>query len=220
MYNVPGMNPMGMGIGMNGMGGMPMGYVPQMSNPMNMGNQIYNNPSPTTNALSKKEKTLQRLKKEFQLCSNTKDLVTLGCSFGLEDNNYFIWRVSMMGPQNTPYDGGCFQIRIIFPENYPEKGPEFRFVNKIYHLNVDFKTEDPKKMGHICLNKINQWTTTGKVTGNKHYNVKQALFDIFCLFYDQGIGSPYDEQAALDYQKNPEKFNAIAREWTQKYAKL
>ena len=54
----------------------------------------------------------------------------------------------MTGPKNTPYKGGLYKIRILFPKDYPNKGPEFKFLNKIYHLNVDFKED----FGHICIN--------------------------------------------------------------------
>ena len=77
----------------------------------------------------------------------------------------------MIGPKNTPYEDGLFTILIIeiilwvnkfhafissityyfsiFPSDYPNHGPEFRFKNKIYHLRVD------PKNGRICIGSIN-----------------------------------------------------------------
>jgi ubiquitin-protein ligase len=157
-----------------------------------------------------------RLTKEFQLCSQDNDLIQIGCNFGLENNNIFTWRVSMLGPVNTPYEGGLFTLLITFPFDYPNHGPEFRFKNKIYHLNVISKDFDPK-FGHICVSSINSWAVSGLVQGVP-YTVKQALFDIFCLFYNQGVKSAYDENMANDYVANPDQFNEEAKRWTQKYA--
>ena len=163
-------------------------------------------------------KTITRLQKEYMLCENDSELKQIGCTFGLVNpNNLFQWKVSMIGPRGTPYEGGVFTINILFPPNYPQKGAEFRFVNKIYHLNVDFKNKE--SLGHICLSSINEWHTTGKVSSKKCYGVKQALFDIFCLFYNQGIDSPYDDEIAAEYRDRRNEFDAKAREWTQKYAK-
>ena len=92
----------------------------------------------------------------------------------------FKWKVTMLGPNNTPYEGGIFTIKITFPDDYPKLGAEFKFMNKIYHLNVDFKND----FGHISLSSLNEWGLTGKVTDRPVYGVKQALFDIFCLFYN------------------------------------
>ena len=163
-------------------------------------------------------KRISRIKKEYELCSQDGDLIQIGCSFGLvNQDNYNVWKVSMVGPQNTPYAGGVFIINVYFPDNYPKSGAEFRFVNKIYHLNVDFENEESK--GHICLSSLNEWRTTGKVANKPVYGIKQALFDIFCLFYNQGIDSPYDPKIAEEYRDRRKEFDAKAKLWTEKYAK-
>ena len=158
---------------------------------------------------------LTRLNKEYQLCSKDMDLIQIGCNFGLE-NDLYHWRVTMTGPKNTPYEGGLFFISIIFPEDYPTHGPEFKFLNKIYHLNVDWKND----LGHICINSINSWRTSGKVIGRPVYTVKQALLDIFCLFFKQGVESAYDKGMADDYVNNTEKFNEEAKKWTKDFAPM
>ena len=222
-YNNQGMNP-GMNQGFNNQGmnpGMNQGFNNQDMNPgMNQGfnnqdmnpgmnldmNQDMNN----TNSMQ------ARLLKEYQLCQDDNDLIQIGCNFGLENENLFTWRVTMVGPKNTPYEGGLFTIIITFPENYPSRGPEFKFKNKIYHLNVDFE----KDFGHICINNLNSWRTTGKVKDKSFYTVKQALFDIFCLFFNQGVDSAYKEEMAVEYLKNRDKFNEEARRWTKEYASI
>ena len=161
---------------------------------------------------------LTRLMQEYNLCTQDNDLIQIGCNFGLENNNIFRWRVTMVGPRNTPYEGGLFTILAIFPEDYPLHGPEFKFLNKIFHLNVDFKNKE--SLGHICINSINEWRIKGVVTNKPVYTVKQALFDIFCLFHNQGVEGAYDEQMADLYKNHPEKFNEEARKWTKNFASM
>ena len=220
MQGMPMMNPMG---------------NPMMANPMMM-NSMYNNNNISAyqmqqmqnmmkmqqmmmqmNNQGQVDKRMARIQKEFFLCQKDSDLIQIGCSFGLEiENNFNVWKVSMLGPQNTPYAGGVFTIKVYFPQEYPNKGAEFRFVNKIYHLNVDWKNKD--SLGHICLSSLNEWHTTGKVKTKPCYGVKQALFDIFCLFYNQGIDSPYDEAIAEQYKNRRSEFDALALKWTKDYA--
>ena len=188
-----------------------------MMNPMMnqmMFNQMGNNMRPT-GQMDQSNIALARLNKEYKLCSNDNDLIQIGCNFGLEGDIYH-WRVTMAGPKNTPYEGGLFFISIIFPEDYPTHGPEFKFQNKIYHLNVDWKND----LGHICINSINSWRTSGKVIGRPVYTVKQALLDIFCLFFKQGVESAYDKVMADDYVNNTAKFDEEARKWTKQYAPM
>ena len=185
-----------------------------MNNNMMMNNMMMNNNMKNMGMNS----TLNRIKKEFQLCQNDSELIQIGCSFGLVNpNNIFQWKVTMVGPNNTPYENGLFTIFITFPPNYPKYGAEFKFQNKIYHLNVDWRENGDK--GHICLSTLNEWKSTGRVKSKKGFGVKQALFDIFCLFFNQGIESAYDEKIAKLYKDNREQFNQEAKKWTQKYAK-
>ena len=182
----------------------------QMMNNQNM-NQMMNNQNMNE---MKENAVLSRLVKEYKLCTQDNDLIQIGCNFGIENNNYYYWRVTMIGPKNTPYENGLFTILINFPQDYPLHGPEFKFKNKIYHLNVDFEND----LGHICLSSINSWRTSGKVRDKPVYTVKQALFDIFCLFYNQGIEAAYSQNMALEYQNNREKFNEKAKQWTKDFA--
>ena len=172
---------------------------------LNMMNPTYINP-------------LLRLREEYSLCTQDNDLIQLGCSFGLENNNIYRWNIIMIGPKNTPYERGLFTISAIFPEDYPIHEPEFKFRNKIYHLKVDFIND----IGHISLCGLEQWRLTGKVKDFPYYTVKQALFDIFCLFYYQFNEDEFVDESLASQKRvfNPEKFNEEARKWTQQYASV
>ena len=216
MNNMMKMNMMNMNMmNNNNMNNNNMMMNNNMKNMMMM-MQMMNNQGLGNNQMNS---TLTRLKKEYVLCSNDNELSLIGCSFGLEnENDYYNWKVTILGPKGTPYENGLFTITINFPQDYPNHGAEFKFVNKIYHLNVDFVNE--KSKGHICLSSLNEWRSTGKVAGKSCYGVKQALYDIFYLFYDQGTDSPYDTKMCDLYKSNPKKFEEIARQWTQNYAKI
>ena len=201
---------------------MQMGQMNPMQMPMNMNMTMHfpNNQMPnqmfmqTQPSMNTGNETMNRISQEYNFCVNDNDLVAIGCNFGLENNNIFTWRITMSGPTNTPYGGGLFTIPATFPNDYPVHGPEFKFKNKIFHLNVNF-SDDP---GHICISSLNDWRIRGKVKDLPFYTVKQALFDIFCLFYNQGVVGAYDQKMAELYMNNRQAFDAEARNWTQLYA--
>ena len=204
-----------MGYQMPNFGNIPQMAMNNMQNQQMMMNNLQNTQMMMNN--NNQSQLYTRLKEEFDLCTQDNDLVQIGCNFGLVNNNIYLWLITMVGPKNTPYEGGLFKIQALFPFDYPNHGPELRFLNKIYHLNVDCVKE---KDGHICINSINSWRTSGQVAGHPFYTMKQALFDIFCLFYNQGVDSAFDENMADLYKNNRDKFNEEARKWTQSYAPM
>ena len=73
-------------------------------------------------------------------------------SIGLEDeNNIYIWRLSVIGPRDTPYLGGFFRLRIEFPFDYPERPPSIRFITPIYHVNIPSRNNDCYPLGNVAL---------------------------------------------------------------------
>ena len=135
-------------------------------------------------------------------------ILSLGCTVGLNTEKYgndiFHWKLTLIGPMDTPYGGGTFFLTVDFPETYPNTKPEVRFVNKIYHLNVN------ESNGHICISTLNSWKAKTPMV--------DVISSIFALFYDQNPESPYSGSMAREYSTNRALFNKKAREWTKKYA--
>ena len=60
-----------------------------------------------------------------------------GFSAGLKDeSDPFVWEVMIMGPADTPYEGGIFQADMSFPRDYPNNPPTLRFTSEFWHPNV------------------------------------------------------------------------------------
>ena len=151
-----------------------------------------------------KLETMKYLKNEFNALQNN-PILSLGCTVGLPNpNDIFHWRLSLLGPQDTPYAGGMFFLSVDFPEGYPKVRPEVRFKNKIYHLNVR------EKDGHICISTLNEWVPNTPMV--------DVISSIFALFYEQNPLSPYSWTMAGQYKLNRNEFNKTAQEWTRKYA--
>ena len=152
---MPDMKMTGMMNQMNMINQINMMNQMKLMNQMNMMmNNMNINPLNSHKILRKEEMAKARLQKEFYLCSQDDDLKQIVYNFRLYKDILFIWRVTMKGPRKTPYEGGLFTIQIYFPDDYPSRGPDFRFCNLVYHLNVEITS--PSNLGHISLNFLNE----------------------------------------------------------------
>lgn len=48
----------------------------------------------------------------------------------------FVWDATILGPENTPWEGGLFSLVIRFSCHHPYRPPFVRFTSKMYHPNI------------------------------------------------------------------------------------
>ena len=53
--------------------------------------------------------------------------------------NYRIWKLTICGPKNTPYEGGCFTFKINIKKDIKKLSEIVKLENRIYHLNFGEK---------------------------------------------------------------------------------
>jgi ubiquitin-conjugating enzyme E2 G1 len=59
-----------------------------------------------------------------------------GFSCGLINNNIYQWKVVLIGPQNTVYEGGSFPDILDFSQEFPNNLPKMKFTCPLFHQNI------------------------------------------------------------------------------------
>ena len=146
--------------------------------------------------------TLKRIQKE--LIDFNKDPPT-NCSGGpVNVKDMFHWQVTIMGPGDSPYQGGVFFLNIHFPTDYPFKPPKCTFTTRIYHPNINSN-------GTFSLDILkDQWSPA--------LTISKVLLSISSLLTDPNPDDPLVPEIANIYKSNRAKYEATAKEWTKKYA--
>ncbi|KFO18295.1 ubiquitin-conjugating enzyme E2 D2 [Fukomys damarensis] len=144
---------------------------------------------------------LKRIQKE--LLDMTRDPPS-HCSAGPVDKDMFKWQATIMGPNDSPYQGGVFFLSIWFPLGYPFKPPKIAFTTRIYHPNIG-------KNGGICLDILKaEWSPV--------LTISKVLLSICSMLCDPNPQDPLVPEIAKMYLKDRREYERLAREWTEKYA--
>ena len=102
----------------------------------------------------------------------------------------------LMGPADTPYDGGVFNVDLVFPAEYPFKPPKVKFLTKIYHPNI-------KKTGEICADLLNEnWGPT--------LNTRYVLEALKQMLTEPNPDNALEPDAAALFKDNKKKYDETA----------
>ncbi|KAG6490895.1 hypothetical protein ZIOFF_052227 [Zingiber officinale] len=132
-----------------------------------------------------------------------------GISASPSEDNMRYFNVMILGPTQSPYEGGVFKLELFLPEEYPMAAPKVRypivrFLTKIYHPNID-------KLGRICLDILkDKWSPA--------LQIRTVLLSIQALLSAPNPDDPLSENIAKHWKSNEAEAVETAKEWTRLYA--
>mmetsp|Transcript_29996 Transcript_29996/g.73850 ORF Transcript_29996/g.73850 Transcript_29996/m.73850 type:complete len:158 (-) Transcript_29996:1029-1502(-) len=143
-----------------------------------------------------------RLLKEYKEAASSKDR---DIRLSVHENLYK-WTALLQGPAGTPYEGGTFQVQLDVQESYPLQAPKARFITRVFHPNIHFKT------GEVCLDILKTaWTPA--------WTLQSVCRAIIALLSHPEADSPLNCDAGnLIRNGDMRGFNSMALMYTSLYA--
>jgi len=113
--------------------------------------------------------------------------------------------IEMDGPEQTPYEGGTFRMKLVLGQDYPAAPPRGFFLTKIYHPNVSSN-------GDICVNTL-------KKDWNESVTLCHILAVIRCLLIVPFPESSLNDEAGKLFMDSYEDYAERAKLMTTVHAK-
>ncbi|XP_067948118.1 ubiquitin-conjugating enzyme E2-22 kDa-like [Watersipora subatra] len=147
----------------------------------------------------------QRIQREFKEVIKSEEVAKCHIKLELKNDDFTQLKGEIIGPPDTPYDGGVFQVDIVIPETYPFNPPKVKFVTKIWHPNISSVT------GAICLDILkDQWAAA--------MTLRTVLLSLQALLSAAEPDDPQDAVVARQYKEQQIVFRQTAKHWANIYA--
>ncbi|KAG0262157.1 hypothetical protein BG011_000277 [Mortierella polycephala] len=124
----------------------------------------------------------------------------------VQEDDLLHWQAILLGTTESSYEGGRFRLDIVIPSSYPMQPPTIRFLTRICHPNVHFKT------GEICLDILkSEWAPS--------WTLESVCVAISSLLTNPEPSSPLNCDAAnLLRCGDIAGYNSLVKMYTSLYA--
>lgn len=113
--------------------------------------------------------------------------------------------VEIRGPENTPYEGGFFRLKLVLSDGFPHAPPRGFFLTKIFHPNIAVTS------GDICVNTLKKdWSPA--------LGIAHVLQVIRCLLIVPFPESSLNDEAGRLFMDSYDEYARRARLWTTIHA--
>jgi peroxin-4 len=142
----------------------------------------------------------KRIRKELQVLRKSPDDSDIVLE--VDPDNLLKWKGWIKGPVDTPYERGVFELDIRCGIDYPLAPPTIKFVTKVFHPNVHFRS------GDICLDILKkEWSPA--------WGIQASCRAVLALLSDPDAESPLNCDAGNMVRGNDMiAFNTTAAMYT------
>lgn len=121
--------------------------------------------------------------------------------------NFLNWNVLLIGPPDSPFEGGIFKCQLKFGSEYPNRPPEFKFLSELPHPNI-------YKDGRVCISILHEGHDE---YGYEHiserwkpsHGVNSILMSVISMLSNPNFESPANVEASVMWKNDITKYKKI-----------
>ena len=122
------------------------------------------------------------------------------------------WSGVIIGPADSPYEGGVFVFEMNVPRVWPFRAPSIKFITPILHPNIDDQT------GTVCMDILgSEWSPS--------LHIPKLVISIVSLLFDPNFeADPASPAISIDlarqWREDPEAYFDMVRDHAREHATL
>jgi ubiquitin-protein ligase len=131
------------------------------------------------------------------------------CYYTIEPDadNFHIWNILLFGSLNTIFENGVFKCQLIFPKEYPNKPPDFKFITKLPHPNI-------YSDGKVCISILHEGKDQFEYEDiserwNPSHSVNSILMSVLSMIIAPNFESPADLNMSKLWQSDFDEYKKI-----------
>ena len=138
----------------------------------------------------------------------------------MNEDNLFVWELIVIGPPDTPYEGGFFKAHLSFPADFPNMPPKLVFKTKMWHPNIYEKEEAGGKVeaGEVCISilhppgedKFNEQESADE-RWRPIISVEAVILSVVSMLSDPNDESPANLDAAKEWREDRKSWKRKVR---------
>ena len=125
-------------------------------------------------------------------------------SIEISDTNFYVWNILLIGPPDSPFEGGIFKCELTFTSTYPNKPPKFKFISNLFHPNIYID-------GNVCISILHEGTDEW---GYEHiserwkpsHSVDSVLMSVLSMLTNPNFDSPANIDASIMWRNDWEGY--------------
>jgi len=149
-----------------------------------------------------------------QMKEMQKDSDMFSCGFR-DDDNPFVWDVTLFGPAGTPYESGLFKAEMSFPQDYPNMPPKLVFTSDLWHPNIYAD-------GKVCISILHSpgEDSFGYESAEERWRpihtAHSVLTSVIAMLAEPNIESPANIDAAKEFRDDIKAFEKRVKRCVRK----
>lgn len=142
-----------------------------------------------------------------QLTNNPPEGIVAG---PIAEDNFFEWEALILGPEDTPFEGGVFPAVMTFPTDYPLSPPKMRFTCGIFHPNI-------YPDGRVCISILHapgddpMGYESSAERWSPVQSVEKILLSVISMLAEPNPESGANVDASKMWREDRQQFNKRAR---------